>query len=140
MSINVRDFGAIADGKSPTTRHLQAAIDSCADSGGGTVHVPAGRYVTGTLWMRSNVTLHLDAGATLLGSQNMDDFPIWTSKWEGPSVKPRRAALICGEGLENVALVGRGTIDARGEMWWKFQRAAKRDEEVLRPLSYRLVD
>jgi len=137
---NVCDFGAIADGDTSTTRHLQSAIDAAAKSGGGTVFVPAGKYVTGTLWLRSNITLHLDAGAVLLGSQKMDDFPVWTSRWEGPGVKPRRAALICGEDLENVALVGRGTIDARGEMWWKLQRAANRNQEILRPLTYRVVD
>src|SRR5438093_6291884 len=72
---NVRDFGTIADGETNTTRNLQAAIDAAANAGGGTVFVPAGKYVTGTLWLRSNINLHLDAGATLLGSQTADDFP-----------------------------------------------------------------
>jgi polygalacturonase len=138
--VNIRDFGAIADSEAVTTRYLQSAIDACAAAGGGTVHVPAGRYVVGTLWLRSHITLNLDAGAVLLGSQNVDDFPIWTSQWEGARVKPRRAALLCGEGLENVAVTGRGTIDGRGQMWWALQRAAPRDQEVLRPLIYRLVD
>ena len=108
---NVRDFGANADGKTSTTKELQKTIDACNAAGGGTVIVPAGSYVTGTLWMKSNVTLDIQAGATLLGSQEQDEFPIFQSKWEGEKAKPRRAALISGEGVENVSLVGRGTID-----------------------------
>src|SRR5690242_11326699 len=81
-TFNVRDFGAIPDGQTTTTKQLQAAIDAAAKAGGGTVLVPAGNYVTGTLWLRSNINLCIDAGATLLGSQNEDDFPMWTSKWE----------------------------------------------------------
>src|SRR5438874_6635589 len=115
---NVRDFGAIGDGETNTTKQLQASIDAAAKVGGGTVLIPAGNYVTGTLWLRSNINLHIDAGATLLGSQTVDDFPMWISKWDGEKVKPRHAALFCGEDLDNVSLTGRGTVDARGAMWW----------------------
>jgi polygalacturonase len=137
MAFNVNEFGAIGDGETCTTERLQSAIDACGQAGGGTVVVPAGGYVTGTLWMRSNVTLHLDAGATLLGSRRPDDFPIWASNWEGPGVKPGRAALVCGEGLENVAITGRGTIDGRGQMWWDSQRSAP--GKLRRPVLVRLV-
>src|SRR4051812_12124578 len=81
---NVTDFGAVADGETNTTKQLQAAIDAAAASGGGTVVVPAGNYVTGTIWLKSNITLDVQAGATLLGSQEIDDFPMFSSKWEGP--------------------------------------------------------
>jgi polygalacturonase len=138
-SFNVLEFGATGDGQTNCTKAIQSTIDTAASTGGGTVLVPAGQYVTGTLWMRSNITLQLEPGATLLGSQNKDDFPEWVSKWEGPSVKPRRAAIISGEDLENVAITGRGTIDGRGEMWWEMQRAS-RGVEVLRPLTYRLIN
>src|SRR5512133_2932686 len=125
---NIRNFGVIADGKTSDTKAIQRAIDSCAAAGGGTVLVPPGSYVTGTLWLKSNITLNLDAGATLLGSDNKDEFPEWISDWEGPSVPrefKRYAPLLAGENLENVSIVGRGTIDARGEPWWQMQRAAK---------------
>jgi polygalacturonase len=138
MPYNVEQFGAIPNGETNTTAHLQAAIDACAKAGGGTVVIPAGRYVTGTLWMKSNVTLHLEAGATLLGSQNFDDFPKWSSKWEGPGVKISRASLICGEGLENIAITGRGTIDGRGQIWWESQK--KNPVVARRPLLLRVVD
>src|SRR3954469_6459794 len=138
MHYDVTKFGAIGDGETVTTAHLQAAIDTAAAAGGGTVGVPAGRYVTGSLWLRSNITLHLDAGATLVGSARFDAFPIWPSRWEGPGVKPGRAALICGEGLENVAITGRGTIDGRGQIWWENQ--AKQPGKMRRPFLFRVVD
>lgn len=138
-TFDIRAYGAKPDGETSCTKSIQKAIDACAAAGGGTVIVPAGRYVTGTLWLRSNINLHLTAGATLLGSQSMDDFPQWISKWEGDKVPIRRAPLICGEDLENVSLSGQGTIDARGEMWWKLQRAQP-GVEVLRPLMFRVVN
>jgi polygalacturonase len=136
---NVRQhFGAAGDGETNATAQLQAAIDACGGAGGGTVRVPPGGYVTGTLWMRSGVTLHLDAGATLLGSQRVEDFPVWHSEWEGSAVKAGRAPLICGEGLRDVAITGPGTIDGRGQMWWDSHR---RDPGKLRrPLLIRIVD
>src|SRR4051794_35474167 len=82
-SYNVRDFGAAGDGQTPDTRALQAAIDACAAQGGGTVFVPAGGYVAGSLFLRSQITLYLDAGATLLGSEDPADYPIVEGRWEG---------------------------------------------------------
>jgi len=139
-TFNIIDFGALPDGSTNSTSSIQRALDACANNGGGTVLIPPGRYVTGTLWLHSNLTLQLDSGATLLGSQSMSDFPEWQSKWEGPNVKPRRAALLSGENLENVTLTGRGVIDARGQIWWDLQHKAPKGTEVLRPLLFRLVD
>jgi polygalacturonase len=138
MQYDVKQFGATGDGRTNDTASLQAAINRCADGGGGTVSVPAGGYVTGSLWLRSNLTLDLHAGATLLGSQDVDDFPVWTSAWEGPGVKPGRAALLCGEGLENVAVTGRGTVDGRGKVWWDHYHAAP--GKLRRPFLCRIVD
>jgi hypothetical protein len=138
MQYNVKQFGATGDGATNDTASLQATLDRCSAEGGGTVTVPAGNYVTGSLWLRSNLTLHVQAGATLLGSRTVDDFPVWTSKWEGPGVKPGRAALLCGEGLDNVAVTGRGTIDGRGDMWWDSYRAAP--GKLRRPFLCRFVD
>src|ERR1700727_2707434 len=69
------------DGRAACTHILQKSIDDCAAAGGGTVLIRAGVYLTGTLWMRSNVTLHLEAGAKLLGVLDISAFPIWVRKW-----------------------------------------------------------
>jgi len=119
---NVLDYGAARDGKTLDTAALQAAIDACAQAGGGTVHVPAGAYLTGSLFLRSNLTLYLDAGAVLLGSQCADDYPLIDHRWEGVS-QQSHAPLIGGDDIENVAIVGRGTVDGRGEFWWEQLRA-----------------
>jgi polygalacturonase len=135
--LNVRQCGAVGDGQTSCTAALQRAIDQCGSNGGGTVLVPAGGYVTGSLWMRSNVTLHLEAGARLLGSQNIADYPVWVSHWEG-NAQPGYAAVISGESLSNVAVTGRGTIDGRAQFWWDHFRNGTL--EYTRPRLVRLVD
>jgi polygalacturonase len=136
---NIVDFGATPDGETNSTSHIQAAINDCGINGGGTVVIPPGNYVTGTLWLRSNVTLDLAPGATLLGSQNVDDFPLWVSHWEGSKVTPRHASIIAGEALDHVTIRGRGTIDGRGAFWWHAPHdgVVKQD---LRPFTFRVVN
>lgn len=137
--INILEHGAVPDGKTNCTKAIQAAIDVTHANRGGTVLVPAGSFITGSLWMRSRVTLHLDAGATLLGSQDVSDFPEWTPKWEGPKANTR-AALIGGEDLDDIAITGRGTIDGRGEMWWKMLKEIETSARIIRPRLIRLVN
>lgn len=121
MQTNVRDFGARGNGQDLDTTAIQTAIYACAQAGGGTVVIPAGHYVIGSLFLRDHITLYLDAGATLLGSQNADDYPVIEGRWEGLDQKVH-APLIAGSRLRNVAVIGRGTIDARGEPWWRRRR------------------
>ncbi len=113
---NVRDFGSTGDGVTLDTRALQAAIDA-----GGTVIVPPGKYLTGALFLRDDVTLHLEAGATLLGSADEADYPVIDARWEG-AYRQTHAPLIGGTGLRNIAITGRGTIDGQGAPWWKRHR------------------
>jgi polygalacturonase len=122
------EFGATGDGQTNDTNALQAAIDGCAAHGGGTVLVPAGRYLTGTLTFRNNITLHLVAGATLLGSQNPADYPITPNRWEGTE-QLTHAALLTGNNLKNIAITGRGTIDGQGASWWR----AFREQTLTQP-------
>jgi polygalacturonase len=136
--MNVVDSGAVGDGSTNCTGAIQRAINQCAESGGGTILFPAGRYMSGTLWMRSNINLYLDSGATIVGNGEVEAFPLWTSKWEGPGVKPMHAALIAGEGLQNVSITGRGTLDGGGRAWWDLFRQKKL--EHVRPNLIRLVD
>jgi polygalacturonase len=115
---NVCQRGAQGDGQTLDTKAIQSAINACAEWGGGTVYFPAGRYITGSLFLRDNITLHLDAGAVILGSENTQDYPVIHSRWEGTH-QDTHAPLIGGEHLHNIALTGRGTIDGRGAVWWK---------------------
>ena len=117
-AFNVREHGAAGDGLTLDMHTIQALIDRCAGQGGGTVYFPAGHYVTGSLFLRSNITLHLDAGAVILGSENPEDYPIIHSRWEGTH-QETYAPLIAGKNLQNIAVVGRGIIDGRGAIWWK---------------------
>lgn len=116
--INIVDFGARADGDSVATAAFQKAIAAAAKNGGGTVYVPPGIYKTGPLELVSNITLYLDAGAVIRFSNDLNDFPVITTRWEGADVTAYMP-LIYGKGLENVAVKGRGTLDEQGEFWWK---------------------
>jgi polygalacturonase len=116
--IDVRSCGATGDGCTLDTSAIQAAIDACAQQGGGTVVVPAGRYVTGSIFLRDNITLQLEAGAVLLGSEDLADYPIVAGRWEGAE-QPTYASLITGVALHNIAVTGRGTVDGQGAHWWQ---------------------
>ncbi len=105
---DVRDFGARGDGETFDTAALQGAIDTCHAAGGGTVRVPSGTYLTAPFGLRSRVTLHLEAGATVLGSPRLEDYPVEGEDASGESV---HAGLLTARDAERVAIVGRGTID-----------------------------
>jgi hypothetical protein len=117
VPFDVTDFGATGDGEALQTEAIQAAVDACADAGGGTVLVPAGEYVTAPIFLRSDVQFHLAAGATLLGSTTFEDYPVVDGRDAGVE-REMYAALLTAEDAENVAITGRGTIDGRGEPWW----------------------
>lgn len=102
---DVRSFGAKGDGIASDTPALQAAIDRCAGQGGGEVRVPPGRYLTGSLELRSGVCLHLEEKATLVGSSSMDDY--------------RRGPLLFADEARGVVVEGRGEIDASGGSFWE---------------------
>ncbi|HJR80657.1 MAG TPA: glycoside hydrolase family 28 protein [Anaerolineales bacterium] len=128
FTFNVRDHGAAGDGQILDSAAIQAAIDACAMQGGGTVYLSPGRYLTGSLFLRSHITLHLDSGAVILGSENAEDYPLIHSRWEGMH-QDTHAPLIGGDHLQNIAVTGRGTIDGRGAVWWK----AKQENTLSHP-------
>lgn len=134
---DVRSFGAKGDGVSKDTRAIQAALDAAVDSGGGTVRISAGQYVCGSLFFRSHyTTLQIDTSATILGSEDRDDYPITKNRWEGIE-RDAHASLINASGLRHIAITGGGTIDGRGNMWWKLQR--KKQLEHPRPRLVQLI-
>jgi hypothetical protein len=104
---NVKNFGAAGDGQRTDTEAINKAIQAASDSGGGTVLVPAGTYVSGTIRLQNNVTLWIDAGATILGTRNLADYhwPEGGREWDG--------SIILANGVHNVALMGRGTINGQ---------------------------
>lgn len=118
---NVRNYGALGDGQTMDELAIQSAIDLCAENGGGTVYLPAGQYLTGSLFLRSNISLHLETGAVILGSEDPGDYPVVHSRWEGKH-QDTYAPLITGKNLSNISIVGRGTIDGRGEIWWQAEK------------------
>lgn len=108
---NIKNFGALGDSLSMDTKAVQSAIDACFENGGGTVWVPAGNYVIAPIFLKSNVSLSLDYGATLLGSQNQEDY---TTDNMIPAREGNSECLIYAENASNITLEGLGTIDGRG--------------------------
>ncbi|MCC6124290.1 MAG: glycoside hydrolase family 28 protein [Pirellulales bacterium] len=108
---DIRDQGAVPDGKTLCTAAIQKAIDRCADAGGGTVYLPPGIWLSGTIELRSGVALKLEAGCRLLGSPNLEDYPPRVSKVPTYTEKYTARSLIHAADVENVAICGRGTID-----------------------------
>lgn len=112
---DVFSTGARGDGKTVDTKAIQAAIDRCHESGGGQVYLHNGEFISGTLVLRSHVTLHIEAGATLRASENLADFPISTSthfNYSGALFTEK--TLIHAENAQKVSITGRGTIDGGG--------------------------
>jgi len=133
-AVDIRDFGAVGDGKTPCTAAIQKAIDHCAARGGGTVRLPAGVWLTGTVYLESNLTLVLDKGCTLLGSRKHEDYARPRAS-TGPGAKQARfryAAVLAGTDLRNVTIRGEGTIDGQGD--------AFRDKSKPRPKNLYLQD
>jgi len=109
-------YGAKGDGVTLDTAAIQRAIDAAAKHGG-TVTFPAGTYLTGSLFVKSHVTLQVDKGVTLLGSQHLEDYPEMPTRVAGiEMVWP--AALVNVYKQSNAAIAGEGTIDGDGKTWW----------------------
>ncbi|MDD2711259.1 MAG: glycosyl hydrolase family 28 protein [Verrucomicrobiae bacterium] len=96
-SYNIKDHGGKGDGKTKDTAFIQQTIDACARAGGGTVYFPPGIYLTGTICLKNNVTLWLEAGATILGSADL--------KWDYDPIH-----LIYARKAKNISICGQGTI------------------------------
>jgi polygalacturonase len=107
---NVRDFGAKGDGQTLDTVAVQSAIDAAHKDQGGTVLIPAGTFVVGTIELKSNVTLHLAAQGRLLGSGKAEDYKA------GNGIPPSNGnvVMISAANAENVTIEGPGTIDGNG--------------------------
>jgi len=125
---NVREQGADPSEKTINTVLINHLIDSVASTGGGTIYFPAGMWYTGPLFLKSNITLYLDAGAVLKFSDNFDDYlPMVQSRWEDVRVKTF-ASQIYAYQCENIAIRGDGHIEGQGKKWWDFWNQVKTGE------------
>ena len=124
----VRDFGAKGDGKRLDTRAIQAALDAAAGAGGGTVVVTPGTYLSGSIFVKSDTVLKVQKGATIVGSRKLEDYPIMPTRISGIEMS-WPAALVNIYGQHDASIVGAGTIDGDGQVWWLGYWALRHQDE-----------
>jgi len=108
-TFNVRDYGAIGDGKALDTAAIQKAVDTAAAAGGGTVLVPAGKFLTGPFTLASGINLNLASNAVILISDDRANYPV---------LRGRYVDAITAQNAHDIKITGSGTIDGQGESWW----------------------
>ena len=123
---NVRDYGAIDDGKTNNSVAFAQAIAACHEAGGGRVVVPAGRFLTGPIHLKSNVNLHLEPESRILFSTDPKDYlPAVFTRWEGVELMGY-SPLIYAYEQKNIAVTGSGTLDGQANRttWWPWKGGA----------------
>jgi polygalacturonase len=108
-TFSITEFGAVSDGKTLATEAVKKAIAAATAAGGGTVRVPAGRYLTSPFALASHIDLHVEAGATLLLVNDLEHYP---------RTEKTYTDWITAEGCTDIAITGEGTIDGQGKPWW----------------------
>ena len=141
LNINAADFnivkyGAVSDTTKLSTKALQRAIDICSAAGGGRVVVPAGSYKIGSIFLKSNVHLHLERGATLYGSTKLEDYKPVKTDYVSFRTQQQTIQLIFADKVSNVVIDGYGTIDGQGRA---FVKRAVTDEGITRPHLLRFI-
>ncbi len=117
----ITDFGVSGNGADLCTDAFSKAIDTLIKKGGGTLTVPCGVWLTGPIVLKSNINLHLEKGAILLFSPNIDLYPLVETIFEGLDTR-RCQSPISGRNLTNVAITGDGAIDGNGDYWRPVKR------------------
>jgi polygalacturonase len=117
-SCDVKSYGATGNGTTKDTTAIQNAINAC--TGGGTVVFPSGTYLTAPIFLKSNITLNVESGATILGSQTTSDYTVKS----GETVATPILALINSDGASNITITGSGVINGQGSSWWAKGSAA----------------
>jgi hypothetical protein len=149
QTISVRDFGAKGDGVTLDTGAIQAAIDACAKTGGGTVLLPPGNYLSGTITLKDNVTLHVGPSARLLGSTSLADYPNVRHDPGGMfGLEYLDYCLINACGAHHIALTGEGCVDGQGAAFpygtenfnFEDQASALNQRSFIRPTLLRFAD
>ncbi len=120
-TFDMKQLGADAKGIKSCTALINRTIEKAAAEGGGTLYFPAGTYLTATINMKSNITLHLESGSVLRFSDTFEDYlPFVTARWEG-TVMQTLSPLIYARGADNLTITGRGTLDGNGFKWWAWE-------------------
>ncbi|BAV07569.1 Polygalacturonase [Filimonas lacunae] len=119
---NILEYGAKGDGVTNNSIAIKNAIEACNKGGGGRVIVPAGNYLTGPVYLKSNTDFHLESGARIVFSQDTKDYPLVLTRWEGMDCINYSPQFYAYE-EENIAITGSGTIDgnASNEHWWSWK-------------------
>ncbi|MDN3579984.1 glycoside hydrolase family 28 protein [Mucilaginibacter flavus] len=120
---NIKDYGAVSDGKTNNTAAIQKAINACFSNGGGRVYIPAGIFVTGTVNLKSNINLYLENGAVLSASTNLKDYQTYTV----PEYGVNHYGILYTADAENVSVTGQGTIDGNNKLFYDFNHAKTMD-------------
>ncbi|WP_163707751.1 glycoside hydrolase family 28 protein [Mangrovibacterium lignilyticum] len=115
-TFSVLDFGAVPNDHSLCTEAINTAIQKCSEAGGGVVLIPAGLWVTGPIYMQSNVNLHTANGAYIQFTADLDQYKLIDSFFEGLN-EIRCESPIMGRDLENIAITGQGIFDGDGSKW-----------------------
>lgn len=125
-TFDVREYGAVGDGKSLCTKAIQAAADAAATAGGGVVEIPAGTFLAGTIFFPSKVSLHLAEGSILQASPNLDQYISYSDsaeqigKNEDQAADPgsRNLHFLVFQKSRGASVTGKGTIDGNGHAFW----------------------
>lgn len=120
---SVTSYGAVGDGKTLNTEAFKKAIEDCNKNGGGRVVIPLGTFLTGAIYLKSNVDLHLTDSAKISFTTDPAQYPIVFTRWEGMELM-NYSALIYAYGENNIAITGNGTLDGNGnwDTWWAWNR------------------
>lgn len=116
--ISVADLGAIGDGKTLNTARIQSAIEQLVMKGGGTLVIPRGVFLSGAIFLKPGVNLHLEEGAVLKGSPDRKDYPKMRTRIEG-HFEEWLPALVNADGADHLRISGSGTLDGNGAPFWQ---------------------
>ncbi len=148
--IDIRRVGAKANGRTKVTAILQKSIDDVSAAGGGRIVLRGGKFLTGPIELKSGVTLHIEKGAVLIASSDLNDYPDRAeTRHFDTSCLPRwrNAALIYADEASNIAITGEGTIDCNGKAFvreksepdwtgWQYERCVEYKESIPRVVFF----